>query len=96
MESERKIELLELINSRGLNILVIIIGTIITLILGMKYASNMPESANMGVLLPLITATVYGFIVLISYLIFRKPLKNYSWLLTVLGITYMIYFSTNF
>ncbi len=96
MKLEKKTELLKIINSRGLNVLLIIIGTIFTLILGLNHAFNMPSSANMGALLPLISAPVYGVVILIFYLIFRNTLKDYSWLITVVGISYMIISSTNF
>ncbi|MFC4690934.1 hypothetical protein ACFO5T_10885 [Dokdonia genika] len=95
METKKKSEIFKLLNSIGLNILVIIVGTIIALIFGLRTASNMPASANMGAFIPIMKAILYGFITLIAYLSFRKPLKDYSWLITLIGIIITIYSSTN-
>jgi hypothetical protein len=94
MKTEKKSEIFELLNSSGLNILVIIVGTIIALVFGFRTASSMPASANMGAFIPIMKAVLYGFITLIAYLSLKKPLKDYSWLITLIGIIITIYSST--
>ena len=94
MESDKKTELLTLINSRGLNVLAIIIGTFVAFIFALKTSSEMPASANMGAIVPLMKAVLLGFITLIGYLSFRKAFKDFSWIITVIGIIYTIYSST--
>ena len=67
-----KNKVLNFINGKRINIILIILGTIISLISGMNYSAKMPPSANMGALLPLISAPILGLFVLISYLYLEK------------------------
>jgi hypothetical protein len=69
-------------------------GTIIALIVANKTSSNMPASANIGAIIPLMKAILFGFITLIAYLSLRKLLNYYSWIITLIGIIITIYSST--
>ncbi|MFD0976759.1 hypothetical protein [Salinimicrobium gaetbulicola] len=95
MKSDRKREFLRIINNRGLNIAAILIATTIALIKAWRFSLNLPGSANMGGLALLLLIPILGLIVLISYLILRKPLNEFSWIITVIGIIYLIYKSTD-
>ncbi|EHQ02038.1 hypothetical protein [Gillisia limnaea] len=93
METENKSEKRTLLNGIGLNIFAIFIGIIIALIVASNTSSDMPASSNHGAIFPFFNAILFGIITLIAYLSFKNIFKNYSWIITLIGILIMIFAS---
>jgi hypothetical protein len=94
VKTEKKSEIITLINGISLNIFKIFIGTIVALFVASKTSSNMPASSNHGAIIPYFKAIFFGIITLIAYLSFKNIFKNYSWIITVIGILITIFAST--
>jgi uncharacterized protein YacL len=94
VETENKSDKRTLINGIGFNIIAIFIGIIIALIVASNTSSNMPASSNHGAIFPFFNAVLFGIITLIAYFSFKNVLKNYSWIITLIGILIMIFAST--
>ncbi len=94
METENKSEKRTLLNGIRFNIFAIFIGVIIALIVASKTSSNMPASSNHGAIFPYFNVILFGIITIIAYLSFKNFFKNYSWIITLIGILIMIYAST--
>ncbi|TXD81067.1 hypothetical protein ESY86_20760 [Subsaximicrobium wynnwilliamsii] len=94
METESKSEKRTLLNGIGINIFAIFIGIIITLIIASNTSSDMPASSNHGAIFPFFNAILFGIITLIAYLSLKNIFKNYSWVITLIGILITIFAST--
>ena len=94
MESQKKSKITILLNGIELNIFAIIVGTIIALFVASKTSSNMPASSNHGAIFPFFKSILFGIITLIAYLSFKNVFKNYSWIITLIGIIITILAST--
>ena len=94
METENKTEKGKLLNGIGFNLFAIFIGIIVALFVASNTSSEMPASSNHGAIFPYFNAILFGIITLIAYLSFKNILKNYSWIITLIGILIMIYAST--
>lgn len=94
MESQKKSEPTILINGFGFNLITILIGIVVALFFASTTSSNMPESSNHGGISPFFNAILFGVITLIAYLSFKNVFKNYSWIITFIGIAITIFVST--
>jgi len=94
LKSKKKSETTTLLNGIGLNIFAIFIGTIIALIVASNTSSNMPASSNHGAIFPFFNAILFGIITLIAFFSFKNVFKNYSWIITLIGILIMIFAAT--
>jgi len=94
LETEKKSERTTLLNGIGFNISAILIGIIIALFVASNTSSNMPASSNHGAIFPFLNSILFGIITLIAYLSLKNVLKNYSWIITLIGILITIIAST--
>ncbi|MEN3325184.1 hypothetical protein VP395_15745 [Mariniflexile soesokkakense] len=94
MKTDKKSEITTLLSGIGLNIFAIFIGIIIALFVASNTSSNMPASSNHGAIFPFFNAILFGIITLIAFFSFKNIFKNYSWIITLIGILIMIFAST--
>jgi hypothetical protein len=94
VKTEKKSETTTFLNGIGLNIFAILIGTVIAIIVASNTSSEMPASSNHGAIFPFFNAILFGIITLIAYLSFKNVFKNYSWIITLIGILITIFAST--
>lgn len=81
-------------NTIRVNLLIIFLGTLIAFIVALNTSRKMPASSNIGAIYPLIKSILFGLITLIIYLVFRKTLREYNWVISIIGIAITIYASS--
>ena len=82
------------LDSRKYNLLGILIGTIIAWIIAMR--TDLPASSNHGGFIPLIYPPFIGILTVIVYLISRLITKKYNWIISIIGIVYILHFAIDF
>ena len=88
------IKIKEHLNNPKYNIIGIFLGMILSWIIGMK--TDLPQSAGHGGFIPLIVPLFVGFMTILAYFIVRFFNKKYSWIISVIGILYNLYFAIDF
>ncbi len=81
-------------NSRKTNLAGIAIGTIISWIIGMQTDLH-PSSGHAG-FIPLVFPPLVGIFTILIYLISRIFIRKFNWVISLTGITYLLYFSIDF
>jgi len=82
------------INSWKINLAVIAIGTVISWIIGLQ--TDLHPSSGHGGFIPLVFPPLLGIFIILIYLISRIFIRKYNWIITLIGIIYLMYFSIDF
>ena len=80
------------INTLKFSLISILIGMIISWIIGMN---NLPDNIGFGGFIPLLAPIFIGIITLIIYFICRKFTKKYLWIVILIGVIWNIYSAFN-
>ena len=84
----------ELINKPKINVIGILIGTLISWIIGIK--TEMPASANIGALIPIVYAPFVGILSVAAYFISRIITKKYNWIISLFATIHLLKFAIEF
>jgi len=84
----------KILDRRKYNCIGIFIGTILAWIIAMQ--TDLPQSSNHGGFIPLIYPPFLGISTVIAYLISRLITKKYNWVISIIGIVYMLFFAIEF
>jgi len=84
----------KILDSRKNNLIGILVGTIIAWIIAMQ--TDLPASSNHGGFIPLIYPPFIGILTVIGYLISRLITKKYNWIISIIGIVYILHFAIDF
>lgn len=73
------------------NIILIIVFTVLSWVIGMLALSNLPASSGHGGFLNLTYSWFIGISTIILYLLSRIFTKKYNWVISLIGIVYNLY-----
>jgi len=84
----------KILDSRKYNLIGIFVGTIIAWIIAMR--TDLPDSSNHGGFIPLIYPPFIGILTVVGYLISRLITQKYNWIISIIGIVYILHFAIDF
>ncbi|NIK93648.1 hypothetical protein GZ212_15920 [Mangrovimonas sp. CR14] len=84
----------ELINKPKINVIGLLIGMLISWIIGMS--TDLPQSSGHGGFIPLVYPPIIALFFIGIFYISRIFSKKYNWIVSLFGIIYLLYFGIDF